>query len=145
VLDWSVNETAAGTWQIARNISYVKVFQASHMVGFDLPDVAHDMILRFMGVDFSVLSEGSVGRIESSLGESSKEAILPGGGRIGDLERAKWEGMSFFTWSNSVEADVDPFSVLQRRHSGTHCRLDCRRDRDVPLLPFKTKCTNKVK
>ena len=66
------------------------------MVGFDVPHVAHDMILRFMGVDFNVISEGSIGRIESSLGEEEREPILPGGGRVADLERAKWEGGCIF-------------------------------------------------
>ncbi|EEB94901.1 hypothetical protein MPER_06212, partial [Moniliophthora perniciosa FA553] len=47
---WSVNSTLAGTWVSSRNLTYAKIFNASHMVPFDLPHVAHDMILRFMGV-----------------------------------------------------------------------------------------------
>jgi carboxypeptidase D len=69
------------------------------MVGFDVPHVAHDMILRFMGVDFNMISEGTVARIESSLGQEEREPILPGGGHPGDLEKAKWEGeYTFDVW-----------------------------------------------
>ncbi|KAG8824426.1 Cell death protease [Serendipita sp. 399] len=92
ILPWTVNRTAAGTWQTARNLTYVKVFQASHMVGFDVPHVAHDMMLRFMNVDFSKLNSGTAGRIDSSLGDDEKASILPGGGRLSELElKAKWQ------------------------------------------------------
>ena len=44
------------------------------MVGFDLPHVAHDMILRFIGVDFSVINshKASTGAIPSSVGDDVK-------------------------------------------------------------------------
>lgn len=44
------------------------------MVGFDVPHVAHDMILRFMGVDFSVINShvASTGGIPSSVGNDIK-------------------------------------------------------------------------
>ncbi|KZO97969.1 alpha/beta-hydrolase [Calocera viscosa TUFC12733] len=73
--DWDVNGTYAGTWVTARNLTYVKIAQASHMVGFDVPIVAHDMILRFMGVDFHALSGGSAS-IPSSVGGVSKPGII---------------------------------------------------------------------
>ncbi|KAK7696265.1 hypothetical protein QCA50_000918 [Cerrena zonata] len=68
---WSVNNTAAGTWVTSRNLTYVKIFNASHMAGFDVPHISHDMILRFMGVNFSAITEGSA-RIHSSLGDEAK-------------------------------------------------------------------------
>ncbi|KAF8314741.1 alpha/beta-hydrolase [Clavulina sp. PMI_390] len=73
-LKWSVNGTAAGEWTTQRNLTYVKIFGASHMVGFDVPHIAHDMILRFMGVDFSVINShhGSTGAIPSTLGDDAK-------------------------------------------------------------------------
>lgn len=51
-----------------------QVYKASHMVGFDLPHVAHDMILRFIGVDFSVINshKTSTGAIPSSVGDDVK-------------------------------------------------------------------------
>lgn len=58
----------------------VQVFQASHMVGFDVPVIAHDMMLRFMNVDFTKLTGGSA-RIPSAVGDDVKPLIgLSGGG-----------------------------------------------------------------
>ena len=41
------------------------------MAGYDVPLVTHDMILRFMGVNFTALTDGSV-RIPSTDGSESK-------------------------------------------------------------------------
>lgn len=68
------------------------------MVGFDVPVVAHDMILRFMDVDFTKLTEGSA-RIPSAVGDDSKPSIDPndGGGSNGvhvpttAEEKARWD------------------------------------------------------
>ncbi|EIM85643.1 alpha/beta-hydrolase [Stereum hirsutum FP-91666 SS1] len=70
-MNWSVGGRRAGTWVESRGLTYAKIFNASHMVGFDLPHVAHDMILRFMGVNFSAIADGSA-RIPSSIGDVSK-------------------------------------------------------------------------
>ncbi|EPS98740.1 hypothetical protein FOMPIDRAFT_1037314 [Fomitopsis schrenkii] len=70
-LPWSVNGTPAGTWVTSRNLTYAKIFNASHMVGFDVPHISHDMILRFMGVNFSMILDGSA-RIPSAVGDDSK-------------------------------------------------------------------------
>ncbi|KAF5333394.1 hypothetical protein D9611_002652 [Ephemerocybe angulata] len=72
--NWSVNGSSAGTWVSSRNLTYVKIFNASHMVPFDLPHVAHDMMLRFMNVNFtSIYAEGTA-RIPSTLGPSAAGA-----------------------------------------------------------------------
>ncbi|KAH9938091.1 alpha/beta-hydrolase [Fomitopsis serialis] len=68
---WSVNGTSAGTWVSSRNLTYAKIFNASHMVGFDAPHITHDMILRFMGANFSMILDGSA-RIPSAVGDNSK-------------------------------------------------------------------------
>ena len=68
---WTVGGNPAGTWVASRNLTYAKIFNASHMVGFDVLHVAHDMILRFMGVNFSALADGSA-RIPSAVGGESK-------------------------------------------------------------------------
>ncbi|KAG7097454.1 hypothetical protein E1B28_004799 [Marasmius oreades] len=73
---WSVNDTSAGTWVTSRNLTYAKIFNASHMAPFDVPHVAHDMILRFMGVDFSKVLDGSA-QVPSSIGPDSKPQFLP--------------------------------------------------------------------
>ena len=41
------------------------------MVPYDVPHVAHDMILRFMHVNFSALADGTA-RIPSSVGADAK-------------------------------------------------------------------------
>ncbi|GAA6023747.1 hypothetical protein JCM10207_000245, partial [Rhodosporidiobolus poonsookiae] len=66
-LDWTVNGEFAGLWQTARNLTYVEVFNSSHMVPMDKPLAAHDMLLRFMQVD-TLNSAGSHAKIPSSLG-----------------------------------------------------------------------------
>jgi carboxypeptidase D len=80
----------------------VQVFQASHMVGFDVPVVAHDMMLRFMNVDFTKLIDGSV-RIPSAVGDDFKPTIDLNGGGDGSTdsngahvptaaeEKARWD------------------------------------------------------
>ncbi|RPD66874.1 alpha/beta-hydrolase [Lentinus tigrinus ALCF2SS1-7] len=96
---WTVGGNPAGTWVASRNLTYVKIFDASHMVGFDAPDVVHDMILRFMGVNFTAITDGSA-RIPSSVGDDSKPlpAILdevptssPVSTKTPEQDKAMWE------------------------------------------------------
>ena len=47
---WTVQDEAAGMWQSARNLTYVKFFNSSHMVPFDYPRRTRDMLDRFIGV-----------------------------------------------------------------------------------------------
>ena len=83
----------------------VQIFDASHMVGFDKPHVAHDMLLRFMGVNFTAITDGSA-RIPSAVGDDSKPvpAILddvptatPVSTKTPEQDKAMWEG-SYFTF-----------------------------------------------
>ncbi|PPQ63138.1 hypothetical protein CVT24_005778 [Panaeolus cyanescens] len=72
---WNVNATPAGTWVESRNLTYAKIFNASHMAPFDVPHVTHDMMLRFMGANFTALVDGSA-RIPSQLGSSTKPIFV---------------------------------------------------------------------
>ncbi|KAL4076362.1 alpha beta-hydrolase [Scleroderma citrinum] len=72
---WSVDGQSAGTWVSSRNLTWTKIFNASHMVPYDVPVVAHDMILRFVDMDFSSIIEGSA-RIPSSVGDESKPIFV---------------------------------------------------------------------
>ncbi|UZJ57061.1 hypothetical protein CBS101457_006381 [Exobasidium rhododendri] len=77
--DWYVNNTLAGYWRSNRNLTYVSIAEASHMVGFDKPIQAHDMMLRFMGVDL-IAAAGPSARIPSRLdGEKDRLVVLGGG------------------------------------------------------------------
>jgi carboxypeptidase D len=51
--DWTFEGEPAGIYQSARNLTYVKFFNASHMVPFDYPRRSRDMLDRFMGVDIA--------------------------------------------------------------------------------------------
>lgn len=72
------------------------------MAGFDVPHVTHDMILRFMGVNFTALTslEGSV-RIPSAVGDDSKplpalldaEPTTTPVTKTPEQDKAMWEGM----------------------------------------------------
>ncbi|KAF9567426.1 pheromone-processing carboxypeptidase KEX1 [Agrocybe pediades] len=72
---WTVNSAPAGTWVTSRNLTYAKIFNASHMAPFDVPHVTHDMILRFMGVNFTAITDGSA-RIPSALGNDAKPLFV---------------------------------------------------------------------
>lgn len=77
-----------------------QIFNASHMAGFDAPHVAHDMMLRFMGVNFTAITDGSA-RIPSAVGDDAKPlpAILddvptttPAASKTPEQDKAMWEG-----------------------------------------------------
>ncbi|KAI0108162.1 alpha/beta-hydrolase [Daldinia grandis] len=51
--DWTFEGEPAGFWQEARNLTYVLLYNSSHMVPFDYPRRTRDMLDRFMGVDIS--------------------------------------------------------------------------------------------
>lgn len=53
--DWTFEGEPAGTYQQARNLTYVKFYNSSHMVPFDFPRRTRDMLDRFMGVDISAI------------------------------------------------------------------------------------------
>jgi len=72
---WTVNGAPAGTWVDSRQLTYVKIFNASHMAPYDVPHITHDMMLRFMGVNFSAIVDGSA-RIPSSVGSVSKPVFV---------------------------------------------------------------------
>lgn len=72
------------------------------MAPYDLPDVAHDMILRFMGVNFSAIVDGSA-RIPSSVGDDVKPVLVDSPndkeapatvpvGKTPEQDKAMWEG-----------------------------------------------------
>jgi carboxypeptidase D len=78
------------------------------MAGYDVPHVTHDMILRFMGVNFTALTDGSV-RIPSVVGSDSKpvptlldetSTPTPPSGKTPEQDKAMWEGQQLApsTW-----------------------------------------------
>lgn len=67
--DWTFEGEAAGTYQEARNLTYVVFYNSSHMVPFDYPRRTRDMLDRFMNVDISAIGgEPSDSRIDGEKG-----------------------------------------------------------------------------
>jgi carboxypeptidase D len=74
------------------------------MAPYDVPDVAHDMILRFMGMDFSAIVDGSA-RIPSAIGDDAKPIFMDSGdvplssslpGKTPEQTKAQWDGDNNF-------------------------------------------------
>jgi len=96
---YSVNSEPAGTWVTSRNLTYVKLFNASHMAPFDVPHVTHDMMLRFMGVNFTGLIDGTA-KIPSTIGTDAKPVFVedhevqpgaPSSVKTPQQDKAMWE------------------------------------------------------
>ena len=75
------------------------------MVPFDVPHVAHDMMLRFMGVNFTAIIDGSA-RIPSTIGNTAKPLfveehdatpVVPPA-KTPQQDKAMWEGSFSFSW-----------------------------------------------
>jgi len=69
------------------------------MAGYDVPHVTHDMILRFMGVNFTAITDGSA-KIPSSVGDSAKPVpalldeaptLTPVPAKTPEQDKAMWE------------------------------------------------------
>jgi carboxypeptidase D len=59
-------------------LTFSQLFDASHMVGVDVPNVANDMIMRFMDVDLSLLP-GKAASSPGRIGSLSKVVVAIGG------------------------------------------------------------------
>jgi carboxypeptidase D len=78
-----------------------QIFNASHMAGYDQLHATHDMILRFMGMNFSAITDGTA-HIPSSVGndvkpaftESSPASVVPSvpSTKTPEQDKAMWEG-----------------------------------------------------
>ncbi|CAO2658638.1 Nn.00g063610.m01.CDS01 [Neocucurbitaria sp. VM-36] len=95
--DWTFEGEAAGTWQEARNLTYVVFYNSSHMVPFDYPRRTRDMLDRFMGVDIGAIG----GKPADSQIDGEKGPITSVGGhpnstkaeedKTKELKEAEWK------------------------------------------------------
>jgi carboxypeptidase D len=95
--DWTFEGEAAGTYQEARNLTYVVFYNSSHMVPFDYPRRTRDMLDRFMGVDISAIG----GDPTDSLIDGEKGPLTSVGGhpnstkaeqdKTKELKEAEWK------------------------------------------------------
>ena len=163
---WSVDNVPAGTWVESRNLTYVKVsfrlslvellliwtkiFNSSHMAPYDVPVVAHDMMLRFMGVNFSAIVEGSA-RVPSKVGDDEKPIVTvvegqkdAGGaipvppGKSPEQDKAMWEGSH---WLRTCTVDILTLhSLLQCWLCSSRTGFDRIGNRRIPPLAQKASC-----
>ena len=71
------------------------------MAGYDQPHATHDMILRFMGMNFSAITDGTA-RVPSSVGDDEKPSFIeskpdsaapaPSTTKTPEQDKAMWEG-----------------------------------------------------
>jgi carboxypeptidase D len=76
------------------------------MVPYDVPVVAHDMILRFMGVDFNKLGGGTATRVMSAVGDNAKKiGTVDAGVGSGNTEGGSGSGGSGSGGTTTPEQD----------------------------------------
>ncbi len=122
-----------------------QIFNVSHMAPYDAPHVAHDMMLRFMNVNFSAIVDGSA-RIPSKVGNQEKPsfveetddgagALIPvPAGKTPEQDKAMWEGQLLVFlchWALMIEAY---YSLLQRRVCGFGARTHCSGNWNISAL-----------
>ncbi|KAF2466966.1 pheromone-processing carboxypeptidase KEX1 [Lindgomyces ingoldianus] len=95
--DWTFEGEPAGTYQEARNLTYVVFYNSSHMVPFDYPRRTRDMLDRFMGVDISAIGgKPSDSRIDGEKGPLVSVGAHPNSTKAEDdkakeLKEAEWK------------------------------------------------------
>lgn len=95
--DWTFEGEPAGTYQEARNLTYVVFYNSSHMVPFDYPRRTRDMLDRFMGVDIdSIGGEPSDSRIDGEKGPLTSVGAHPNStkaeeDKTKELKEAEWK------------------------------------------------------
>ncbi|ODQ52926.1 carboxypeptidase KEX1 [Saitoella complicata NRRL Y-17804] len=74
---WEFAGESAGLYQSARNLTYVRFYNSSHMVPYDYPERTRDMLDRFMKIDISTIGgKASDSKIGGETGPAkSVEAI----------------------------------------------------------------------
>jgi len=128
---WTVGDAPAGTWVSSRNLTYVKIFNASHMAGYDQLHATHDMILRFMGMNFSAIADGTA-RIPSSVGNDVKPSFAENkpasdvptvpNSKTPEQDKAMWEA-----YYNAGSAAIVLVLILAALGTVFWCRIRRRR------------------
>lgn len=94
---WTFEGEPAGQYQTARNLTYLRFYNSSHMVPFDYPRRTRDMLDRFMGVDIaSIGGTPADSRID---GEKGIEVSVGGHPNSTAAEEAEKEKLEAATWA----------------------------------------------
>ncbi|WVW86604.1 hypothetical protein I302_108655 [Kwoniella bestiolae CBS 10118] len=108
---WYLNDTQVGTWQSSRGMQFAQVYDSSHMVGFDVPHVTNDMIMRFMDVDLSLLP-GLAAQSSSRLGDVQRVGITIGASAAAGMPLLKGGATDWDAWYNIISALLILFILL---------------------------------
>ncbi|WWC73439.1 uncharacterized protein I206_107408 [Kwoniella pini CBS 10737] len=111
VQKWYLNDTQVGTWQSGRGMQFAQVYDSSHMVGFDVPQVTNDMIMRFMGVDLTLLP-GVAAQSASRLGDVERIGISIGAGAAAGMPLLKGGATDWDAWYNIISALLILFILI---------------------------------
>ncbi|KAI9467108.1 alpha/beta-hydrolase [Lactarius psammicola] len=102
------------------------IFNASHMAGYDQPHATHDMMLRFMGMNFSAITDGTA-RIPSSSKPASVTPAPPTT-KTPQQDKAMWEA-----YYNAGSAAVVLVLIVAALGTVFWCRVRKRRLQGLPV------------
>lgn len=71
-VDWYVDGSVVGEIQTGRNLTYLKIYNGSHMVPFDSPKVAQAMVYHFLNIPGFSSDDLVKGKSETSVHQESK-------------------------------------------------------------------------
>ncbi|KAL2042220.1 hypothetical protein N7G274_004708 [Stereocaulon virgatum] len=95
--DWTFEGEPAGIYQEARNLTYIRFYNSSHMVPFDYPRRSRDMLDRFLGVDIaSIGGKPADSRLD---GEKGVETSVGGHPNSTSAEQAEAEKLEQAKWA----------------------------------------------
>ncbi|TIA90203.1 hypothetical protein E3P99_01683 [Wallemia hederae] len=66
---WTMHGDAVGEWQSERNLTYVRIYNASHMAPIDAPEPMLDLVTRYMEVDLKSVESADQYNFESVVGD----------------------------------------------------------------------------
>ncbi|KAF2399185.1 pheromone processing carboxypeptidase-like protein Kex1 [Trichodelitschia bisporula] len=93
---WEFEGEPAGIYQEARNLTYIKFYNSSHMVPFDYPRRSRDMLDRFMGVD--IASIGGIPTDSRIDGEKGPQTSVGGHTNSTAAEKEQSTKLQEATW-----------------------------------------------
>ena len=128
---WTFEGEPAGFYQEARNLTYVLFYNSSHMVPFDYPRRARDMLDRFVGVDIRGIGGedshsqvgGETNRPPTSVDETTKQSEQSEEEEKEKLKQATWRayykaGAAALVFVIIAALGLGYFVYRQRRKQG---------------------------
>ncbi|WPG98537.1 pheromone-processing carboxypeptidase kex1 [Acrodontium crateriforme] len=102
--DWTFEGEPAGQYQYARNLTYIRFYNSSHMVPFDYPRRTRDMLDRFMDVDIaSIGGTPADSRIDGEKGLEVSVGGHPNSTAAVEAEKDKVKAAAWAAYKRSGE------------------------------------------